>query len=273
MNGIILLIVALGALGAFSAGVVLLILYFRAGRGKVGGNEPIVYGNLVQCPRCGYMNPIDSPACLNCRHTLPRTQANYQPPPPAPTYAPDYTPYRPPSAPIPSPTYTPSPAPLRPSGVNTFGPPSQVTSPAPSGAPPTSAAPVPPPVPQVTVPAPAAIPTAPSPASQAAQAGAPSGDLPKAWLEGVAGVMMGHTAALEKSDMMVGRSTSCDIQVYDPKVSRRHFMIRFANGAFFLQDQQSSRGTSINGERVMAQRLHDGDRIEVGDTTLVFHVE
>jgi pSer/pThr/pTyr-binding forkhead associated (FHA) protein len=97
--------------------------------------------------------------------------------------------------------------------------------------------------------------------------------MPRAWLEGTGGAMMGHTAALEKADTLIGRSTSCDVQVYDPKVSRRHFLIRYANGAFFLQDQQSSRGTSINGERVMAQRLQNGDRIELGDTSLIFHTD
>lgn len=249
MEGIVLLIVALGALGAFSAGIVLLFLYFRAGRGSGGSSEPVVYGNLVQCPRCGYMNPLDSAACLNCRQALPRPH-NHQPQvPPTTAYAPpEYSAYRPP----------PPPEPARPSTVL---PGYAAESPVPE--PPQRTVPV---VPSAT--APASSPPAPVSAPAAA-----SGAIPRAWLEGVGGAMMGHTAALEKADTLVGRSTSCDVQVYDPKVSRRHFMIRFANGVFFLQDQQSSRGTTINGERVMAQRLNDGDRIELGDTSLIFHSE
>ncbi len=85
--------------------------------------------------------------------------------------------------------------------------------------------------------------------------------------------MIGQRVILQQADTLIGRSTVCDVQIYDPKVSRKHFRIRYGNGAFYLQDQQSSRGTQINGERVMAQKLHDGDRIEIGDTSLVFHIE
>lgn len=250
MEGIILLIVALGALGAFSAGIVLLFLYFRAGRGEGDGSEPVVYGNLVQCPRCGYMNPIDSAACLNCRAALPRPQS-FQPAPPTTSYAPDYSAYRPSTPPL---------------------PPSPASPPPPRYVPESSA------VPQRTVPV---VSSATAPASSTPDAmfapppvvPAAPGAMPRAWLEGTGGAMMGHTATLEKTDTLIGRSTSCDVQVYDPKVSRRHFMIRFANGAFFLQDQQSSRGTLINGERVMAQRLNNGDRIQLGDTSLIFHTD
>ena len=97
--------------------------------------------------------------------------------------------------------------------------------------------------------------------------------MPHAWLEGVGGAMLGNTAVLKKADTLVGRSTACDVQIYDPKVSRRHCLIRYGNGAFFLQDQQSSRGTLINGERVMARRLASGDRIDVGDTSVIFRSE
>ncbi|MEJ2362618.1 MAG: FHA domain-containing protein, partial [Gammaproteobacteria bacterium] len=62
----------------------------------------------------------------------------------------------------------------------------------------------------------------------------------------------GEALEPEEADTLVGRSTVCDVQVYDPKVSRKHFRIRYGNGAFFMQDQQSSRGTLINGERVDA---------------------
>jgi pSer/pThr/pTyr-binding forkhead associated (FHA) protein len=97
--------------------------------------------------------------------------------------------------------------------------------------------------------------------------------MPRAWLEGVGGAIMGHRALITQADTLVGRSTVCDVQVYDPKVSRQHFRIRYANGGFFLQDQESSRGTRINGEDVLAQRLQDGDQIRLGDSSLVFHIE
>ena len=220
MEALILIVVALGAMGAFGAGVVLLFLYFRAGRaGDYDGGEPVAYGNLVQCPRCNYMNPPDTGACLNCR--LPFNRA---------PYGPSGVAY-PPAVQAPPPQYAAPPAPV-------------------------------PAVPQITAPSRAASP-----------AGILPQGMPRAWLEGVGGVMLGHTVMLTGSDTMVGRSTTCDVQVFDAKVSRRHFQIRYAQGAFFLQDQQSSRGTLINGRRVMAQKLQNGDRIDVGDTSMVFHIQ
>jgi pSer/pThr/pTyr-binding forkhead associated (FHA) protein len=131
-----------------------------------------------------------------------------------------------------------------------------VTSPAP----PSSHAPQ-------TVPAPAA-PTTSTPPDVA-----PATDQPNAWLEGKTGALTDQCIMLVQANTMIGRSASCDLQIHDPKVSRKHFSIRFGNSAFFLQDQDSSGGTYINGERVKAQRLNDGDRIDLGDTSLVFHVE
>jgi hypothetical protein len=254
VDGAILLIVALAALGAFVTGVVLLVLYFRSGREeRLPSHEPVVYGNLVQCPQCGYMNPLESAACLNpnCRAPLPQSQ--YQ------TYMGDQ-PSPPPGG------YGPSPGPTPPPPQRTAPPPSAPQQPAPSPDPSASA--------NATRAGSSAGSSAGPPGG--ASAGSPTErppEMPNAWLEGLAGVMQGKNAVLRQGDTLFGRSTVCDVQIYDPKVSRQHFRIRYGNGAFFLQDQQSSRGTMINGERVMAQRLHDGDQIALGDTMLVFHIE
>ena len=238
MEGAILLVVAVSALGAFATGIVLLVLYLRASRrARAVPREPAIYGNLVQCPQCGYMNPLESAACLNCRAPLPRPRG-YQPPPPYPTY-----PAPPAARPAPPPTSQPIVVPRSDAATLTPESPSAPRPIAPSPAPPRAVLPQRPP------------------------------DMPHAWLEGVGGAMIGQRVILQQADTLVGRSTVCDVQIYDPKVSRKHFRIRYGNGAFYLQDQQSSRGTQINGERVMAQKLHDGDRIDIGDTSLVFHIE
>jgi hypothetical protein len=252
VEGVILIFVALGALLAFGAGIVLLVLYFRSGReDKYERQELVRYGNLVQCPRCGYMNPADSAACLNCR--LPFTQS--RPPMPAgmaqqPTIPP--TAFQPPPVrPPPPPSYAPPPAA---SATVKRTPPPSVPTPQEA---------------QQTAPAP----PAPVPAAAPPEAAQSPADRPGAWLEGKTGALANQRIVLTQADTMVGRSTGCDVQIYDPKVSRKHFLIRYGSGAFFLQDQDSSRGTYINGERVMAQRLNDGDRIDLGDTSLVFHSE
>lgn len=236
MEIVILLVVALGGMAAFLAGAALLYFYLRSGRGDdYYDDEPVVYGNLVQCPHCGYMNPIETAACLSCRRPLPGA-AGY----PAPaSYASSPSNVR----------FAPTPAP----GINPAPPP----APSPASLERTVLGQRPQPVP------------APRPQPVASR---PAG-MPHAWLEGAHGAFQGQTAVLSRPDTLVGRSSVCDVQIYDPKVSRRHFQIRFANGAFFLQDQGSTRGTRINGEQVKAQRLHNGDRIDLGDSGLIFHVE
>jgi hypothetical protein len=251
VEGVILIFVALGALLAFGAGIILLVLYFRSGReDKYERQELVRYGNLVQCPRCGYMNPADSATCLNCR--LPFTHAHRPGPPVVAPNSPTIPPtaYQPPPVrPTPPPPYAPPPA----AGATVK------RTPPPSVATPQEA--------QQTAPASSTPDAAPPDVAQ------PPAERPNAWLEGKTGALTDQRIVLMQADTMIGRSTSCDVQIYDPKVSRKHFRIRYGNGAFFLQDQDSSRGTYINGERVMAQRLNDGDRIDLGDTSLVFHVE
>jgi hypothetical protein len=217
-EAVILVVITLVGLGALLGGGFLLILYFRYSRAEGEyAREPVVYGDLVQCPHCGYMNPMETAACLNCRRPLPRPRG-YQPAGNHPAAAPNPSP---PDATL---------------AANMSGNGSPATDPAPR-----------------TTDAPA--------------------DMPVAWLEGTEGAMLGHQITLDQPDMLVGRSTVCNVQVYDPKVSRRHFLVRFSHGAFFLQDQNSSRGTRINGQRVMAQRLQDGDLIEIGDSGMIFHCQ
>ncbi len=230
MGTLIILVVVLGALAALLIGVVLLYLYFRTGR-EEGYDEPVIYGNLVQCPACGTMNPTEAAACLNCRRPLPHARAAIPPPPYVPR-APVYgTPNLPP--------------------VNTL----QVR-PAPRQNHPVVQAP------EVQAPAPPVNLSRERPP-----------DMPLAWLEGHGGAALGHRDVLRYADVLVGRSSVCDVQIADPKVSRRHFLVRYANGQFFLQDQQSSRGTKVNGEKVLARRLEDGDQIAFGDSLMVFRVD
>lgn len=204
MELVIALVLGLTCLGIFLVGALMLLYYYRSGRADDYYYDDLDYGDLVQCAHCGYMNPRDAAACLNCHQPLPH----------AASHAADYAPQ-------------PSPAVQRP---------------------------------------PSAAPTSPPPA---ADLPAPPPNV-SAWMDGVGGPVQGQRFILKPEDTLVGRSTVCTVQVSDPKVSRRHFLIRFGNGAYFLQDQNSSRGTQINGQPVMAQRLYDGDRITIGDSRLVF---
>lgn len=68
----------------------------------------------------------------------------------------------------------------------------------------------------------------------------------------------------------VGRQPGNDIALPEEKAaSRKHFTIERSVDGWKLVDQMSANGTSVNGEKVNFAWLKDGDRITIGDTTLV----
>ncbi len=77
----------------------------------------------------------------------------------------------------------------------------------------------------------------------------------------------GRTVPVCDDDLVIGRS-GADLDVDDRGVSRRHARIsRGTDGAWTLTDLGSTNGTFLNGTRVRAARLQDGDEIRVGAVT------
>lgn len=73
------------------------------------------------------------------------------------------------------------------------------------------------------------------------------------------------------TDMLIGRSEKCQIQIPDPSVSRKHARIVYANERWFIQDQNSSSGIYVNGKKEQSIRLHSGDVIRLGNTEIKFY--
>lgn len=73
--------------------------------------------------------------------------------------------------------------------------------------------------------------------------------------------------------LVIGRVSESDITVKDSFVSRVHCGISHANNQFTLKDLGSTNGTYRNGARVFECVLHTGDKIQVGNTTLVFEID
>lgn len=51
-------------------------------------------------------------------------------------------------------------------------------------------------------------------------------------------------------------------------ISRRHLIIRFENGQYYVEDQNSTNGTRLNGTEIQGKgkfKLNHGDLIEVAD--------
>ena len=70
--------------------------------------------------------------------------------------------------------------------------------------------------------------------------------------------------------VVVGRSSTCDIVVDDPNVSRRHAEIRREDGAYWIVDLGSTNGLTVNGKRVERARLAPEDHILIGTTEVRF---
>jgi len=69
----------------------------------------------------------------------------------------------------------------------------------------------------------------------------------------------------------IGRAIDNDVVLTDIAVSRKHFDLRFENGAWILVDRGSGNGTLVNGNIEDAPfMLANGDAIEIGNTTFRF---
>jgi pSer/pThr/pTyr-binding forkhead associated (FHA) protein len=85
----------------------------------------------------------------------------------------------------------------------------------------------------------------------------------------------GGDRALEFSNkpLIIGRVPESDIQVRDSFVSRVHCGISYTSSQFTLKDLGSTNGTYRNGARVFECALQTGDKIQVGNTSLVFDID
>ncbi len=73
---------------------------------------------------------------------------------------------------------------------------------------------------------------------------------------------------LTKSVTTIGRAPDRDIQLTDPTVSRKHARITAHDDGRLVLTNESTKGTLVNGNSIDGHTLSDGDRIQVGSTTL-----
>jgi diguanylate cyclase (GGDEF)-like protein len=67
----------------------------------------------------------------------------------------------------------------------------------------------------------------------------------------------------------IGRGGDVQFRLTDTEISRRHARIVRRAGEVFVEDLGSTNGTFVNGQQVDAQSLKDGDKIQVGTTTIL----
>jgi pSer/pThr/pTyr-binding forkhead associated (FHA) protein len=69
-------------------------------------------------------------------------------------------------------------------------------------------------------------------------------------------------------EIIIGRSSDLDMVLVEDMVSRKHAKISTDEHSVSIQDLGSTNGTFVNGEKIRAIRLKEGDRILVGTSII-----
>ncbi len=73
------------------------------------------------------------------------------------------------------------------------------------------------------------------------------------------------------SPVALGRDDSNAIRLHDTEISRRHAELRLDKGAYRVLDLSSANGTFVNDQRVDQSVLSSGDRVQLGQTVLLYN--
>ncbi|MDH4182863.1 MAG: adenylate/guanylate cyclase domain-containing protein [Nitrospinota bacterium] len=74
---------------------------------------------------------------------------------------------------------------------------------------------------------------------------------------------------LNKDEMVIGRSSKCDIQLPEVYISRRHARILKEGGTFYLEDMESNVGTVFKAQKIKRQEIKPGEEFSIGSVRLV----
>jgi len=85
------------------------------------------------------------------------------------------------------------------------------------------------------------------------------------------GALSGQKIDIPGAGLIMGRGSDADLALKDPVVSSYHAELRPDGAGWRLTDLDSSNGTTVNGAAITSAVLRDGDEIEMGDTTFIFH--
>lgn len=89
------------------------------------------------------------------------------------------------------------------------------------------------------------------------------------------GPLQGRRFTVTVNGLRLGRSSSCEIAITDPSLSRSHCLFELRDDALWITDLASVNGTSVNGEMLGAdsRRLVEGDVVVAGESSLAIVAE
>ncbi len=83
----------------------------------------------------------------------------------------------------------------------------------------------------------------------------------------LSGPLTGKTLQLHKPVMQIGRDTSNDIIIFDPKVSRFHARLIWNNGTWSIENLSQKSVVTVDQNRVQRSVLQHNSRVILGDDT------
>jgi signal transduction histidine kinase len=87
----------------------------------------------------------------------------------------------------------------------------------------------------------------------------------------IQGADQGKRFEFRSSPVALGRDNSNAIRLHDTEVSRRHAELRQDDDTYRVVDLGSANGTYVNGQLIDQAPLHPGDRLQLGQTVLLYH--
>ncbi len=106
----------------------------------------------------------------------------------------------------------------------------------------------------------------------APQEEAPEEQYIQPYLTAISGNLPFKNVQIGFDNFTIGRASTNHLHLQDLSVSRTHAVFRNSQGSWFLQDQESSGGTYVNGSRTDAVKLNDGDEIGIGPYKFRFQI-
>ncbi len=91
----------------------------------------------------------------------------------------------------------------------------------------------------------------------------------RAYLIVLAGEHVGEMYKVNSASVVLGRGSDADVRLIDDGVSRLHARLLCENDEIVVEDLGSSNGTFCNGTPVNKATLQDGDKIQIGRTTIL----
>jgi two-component system cell cycle response regulator len=90
-----------------------------------------------------------------------------------------------------------------------------------------------------------------------------------AYLIVINGRLVGKMYKLAEGQTALGRAPECAVIIEDEGVSRKHALIERRVDAYEVLDNQSTNGVFVNGQQVRSHVLQDGDRVQIGSSTIL----